>query len=405
MAFNPVKTHQIHDSLKRLLALQKSAILNVISDDLSEQHSWYLDRIFYLAHRASEQTKKRISLAINLNALNSLHSSSESMIGELNNYISNRNAAHIDAAFNQAEQGFQIYLQQAFPTDGKIDGTEADAALESLKAATHTAVTEVQKEKTKLLSEIATLSSSVSTNLDSINILSADIEAHKSASAQEVENIKASYANLSQNFEQKFSEMNVKWDESKAEKIIQIDTDVEALVEKISEKETEARKLVQSVGDALTTATYSDRAKTESDIADKFRLATIVLFSIGILIVLSNYGFYIVDHFVDENYKESPWTIATRILTALVVAIPAFYTAVESARHRTNSDRAKQRELELATLGPYIELLPSEVKSVVRERLTERYFGGSVEEHKVKSPIDLDGIIKLIETVVKSIKP
>ena len=405
MAFNPVKTHPIHDSLKRLLALQKSAILNVISDNLSEQHSWYLDRIFYLAHRASEQTKKRISLAINLNALNSLHSSSESIIGELNNYISNRNAAHIDAAFNQAEQGFQIYLQQAFPTDGKIDGTEADTALESLKSATHTAVSEVQKEKTKLLLEIAALSSSVSTNLDSINILSADIETHKSASAQEVENIKASYASLSQDFEQKFSEMNVKWDESKAEKITQIDTDVETLVGKISEKETEARNLVQSVGDALTTATYSDRAQTESDIADKFRLATIVLFLIGILIVLSNYGIYIVDHFVDENFKESPWTIATRIFTALVVALPAFYTARESARHRTNSDRAKQRELELATLGPYIELLPSEVKSVVRERLTERYFGGSVEEHKVESPIDLEGIIKLIETVVKSAKP
>ena len=119
-----------------------------------------------------------------MNALNSLHSSSESIIGELNNYISNRNAAHIDAAFNQAEQGFQIYLQQAFPTDGKIDGSEADTALESLKSATHTAVSEVQKEKTKLLSEIAALSSSVSTNLDSINILSADIETHKSASAQ-----------------------------------------------------------------------------------------------------------------------------------------------------------------------------------------------------------------------------
>ena len=87
------------------------------------------------------------------------------------------------------------------------------------------------------------------------------------------------------------------------------------------------------------------------------------------------------------------------------MAIPAFYTARESARHRTNSDRAKQRELELATLGPYIELLPSEVKSVVRERLTERYFGGSVEEHKIDSPIDLEGIIKLIETVVKSTKP
>lgn len=404
MTFNPVKSHPIHDSLKRLLSLQHSAILNTVRDDLSEKHIWYIERIFYLAHRASEQTKKRISLSINLNALNNLHSSSESIISELSNYISNRNDGHIDAAFNQAEQGFQIYLQQAFPINGKIDGTEADAALESFKIAAHSAISEVKNEKNKLLSEIYKLTEEVSENINSLNNLSNQIETGKMSSFQEIENIKSAYHDMSIVFSQQFSEMTSKWEDATTIKINKIDDDADLLLEKISEKENEARNLVQSVGDSLTTATYSDRAQTESDIADKFRWSTIALFSIGILIVLSNYVIYIVDHFVDENYSETPWTIATRIFTALVVALPAFYTARESARHRTNSDRAKQRQLELATLGPYIELLPSEIKSAVRERLTERYFGGTVEEHKVEHPIDLDGLTKLIATVLKSMK-
>ena len=404
MTFNPVKSHPIHDSLKRLLSLQQSAILNTTRDDLSEKHIWYLERIFYLAHRAYEQTKKRISLSINLNALNNLHSSSESIISELSNYISNRNDGHIDVAFNQAEQGFQIYLQQAFPINGKIDGAEADSALESLKIAAQAAVSEVKNEKTELLSEISKLKAEISTHVISLHDLTDEIENNKISSKQEIENIKSAYGNMAREFSQKFLDMNSEWDDSKNTKIKQIDDGVDSLIKRLNEKEIEARNLVQSVGDSLTTATYSDRAQTESDIADKFRWSTIALFSIGILIVLSNYVIYIVDHFVDENYSETPWTIATRIFTALVVALPAFYTARESARHRTNSDRAKQRQLELATLGPYIELLPSEIKSAVRERLTERYFGGAVEEHKVEPPIDLDGLTKLIATVLKSMK-
>lgn len=405
MAFNPVKAHPIHDSLKRLLALQKSAILNVISDDLSEQHSWYLNRIFYLAHRASDQSKKRISLAVNLNALNSLHSSSENIINELNTYIANRNTGHIDAAFNQAEQGFQIYFQQAFPTDSKIDGAEADAALSSLKSASHSAISEIKTEKTKLISEVATLSSAVSTNLDSINALSADIETHKSDSAQEIENIRTSYANLSQEFEQKFTQMNEKWEETKVLKISQIDTDVESLVGKISEKETEARNLVQSVGEVLITGTYQKTAADESKLANMFRWITIALFTTGIAIVLSNYLVHLIAAFRGTDYSETPWTILTRFLTALVISLPAFYTARESARHRTNADRARQRELELSTLGPFIELLPVETKTLIRDRLTDRYFGNFVDAHKIESPIDAETLAKIAEALSRLAKP
>jgi phage-related protein len=405
MNFNPVKTHPIHDSLKRLLALQKSAILSVASDELPDQQNWYLDRIFYLAHRANDQTKKRISLAINLNALNNLQASSENIVNELNNYISNRNPAHIDAAFNQAEQGFQIYLQQAFPTEGKTDGTEADAALASLKAASQAAISEIQSSKTALISEITALSSSVSTNLASITALNADIETHKSQSAQEIENIKSSYASLSQEFGAKFSKMNDKWDEDKAEKISQIDTDIEELVAKRSEKETEARNLVQSVGEVLITGTYQKTAADEAKLANNFRWITIALFTTGILIVLSNYIAHIYAAFEEVSYDETPWTIAARFLTALVVSLPAFYTARESARHRTNADKARQRELELSTLGPFIELLPVEIKTQIRDRLTDRYFGSSVETHTFEPPINGDNVAKLAETIAKLIKP
>lgn len=88
----------------------------------------------------------------------------------------------------------------------------------------------------------------------------------------------------------------------------------------------------------------------------------------------------------------------------MAVALPALYTARESARHRTNADRARQRELELTTLGPFIELLPNDKKAEIRDRLTDRYFGGEVEPHEVHSPIDPERITKLVEAIAK-LKP
>lgn len=70
------------------------------------------------------------------------------------------------------------------------------------------------------------------------------------------------------------------------------------------------------------------------------------------------------------------FAIAVRLLYALAIAAPAFYTARESARHRTNADRARQTELELASLGPFIELMEDKVKEEIRKSLIPTFSAG-----------------------------
>ncbi len=59
----------------------------------------------------------------------------------------------------------------------------------------------------------------------------------------------------------------------------------------------------------------------------------------------------------------------------------------------------RQKELELASLGPFIESLPEESRNALKEKLTERYFGNQIETHDIKQALDLDGVIKLIQSV------
>lgn len=64
-------------------------------------------------------------------------------------------------------------------------------------------------------------------------------------------------------------------------------------------------------------------------------------------------------------------------------------TALESARHRTNADRARQTELELASLGPFIELMKDPDKEEIRKSLIPTYFGRPVDAHEIKTVLDV----------------
>ena len=100
---------------------------------------------------------------------------------------------------------------------------------------------------------------------------------------------------------------------------------------------------------------------------------------------------------------ESLLSVAIRLLYAIAITAPAWYTARESARHRSNSDRARQTEL-LASIGPFIELMPEEKKVEIREALTKSYFGRQIEPHEVNSPLDVGGIKDLVIETIKAVR-
>ena len=97
-------------------------------------------------------------------------------------------------------------------------------------------------------------------------------------------------------------------------------------------------------------------------------------------------------------------TLLARFAIAISISVPALYTARESARHRTNADRAKQVELELASLSPFLETLPDDEKDKIISQLTPKYFGILPDDHKVESPVDITKIIeKLTDGLVRKI--
>jgi quinol monooxygenase YgiN len=169
-----------------------------------------------------------------------------------------------------------------------------------------------------------------------------------------------------------------------------------ALLMMLEERKREAARIVQVVGNIGITGNYQKIANEERTQANLWRLVTLGLFTLGISIAVSTFVMY----WGEPVSKEMLAGVGVRLMYALVIAAPAWYTARESARHRTTSDRARQTELELASLGPFIELMPSDKKIEIREALTKVYFGRTVDEHQVQGLIDP----KTVESIVDLIK-
>ena len=78
---------------------------------------------------------------------------------------------------------------------------------------------------------------------------------------------------------------------------------------------------------------------------------------------------------------------------ALLLAAPAYYAAQQSREHRGLERRYRSMELELASMNPYLELLPEELQQAVKTELASRYFGGLDGD---APPLDLDPRLNLI---------
>jgi hypothetical protein len=88
------------------------------------------------------------------------------------------------------------------------------------------------------------------------------------------------------------------------------------------------------------------------------------------------------------------------MLFAFLVLGVTVYTGKESARHRSNADRAKRVELELASLGPFVESLDKPKQDALREKLTSEYFGKEAEPHSTTPVIDPNSLVDLLKTAI-----
>jgi hypothetical protein len=316
--------------------------------------------------------------------LSQINANLQQPIAELTAFVSNLNVGHLANAVSYIDQNVLSYTWAFFPklTPSTIaEVTEAFDSIQSRSRETFAILDEKNDELRNRVSELVA----------QINAQETRLSEAQDASAKSKADMAAALASLQEIFSKDQTQRN----SDHAELLQQLKTEfatsksdylnaAQQAISALDGHRNDAARIVEVVGDIGVTGNYQTIANKESKQANIWRWITVGLFACGLtMAALTFYKFY---H--EPVTPDNTLAIAVRLLYALAIAAPAFYTARESARHRTNADRARQTELELASLGPFIELLDEKDKHEIRKSLISTYFGRPVDPHEVRTVLD-----------------
>lgn len=399
MTSSAYSAHPLHGTLEELLQLQHDPSMQdpVVAND--EQVSFLRDKIFAISELVRSLLESTPAVLASTHALNQLNKHLRVSLGELQAYISNKNPAHITNAVAQFEQNI-LQLLWGFSPQAQGPASAIPEIFDKVSKSASETIRQLVSERDQLtekIHETITLSKALQSRLELMTESAAKERAEAAAEVAKLGQIFAEKeADRAAVFEKEISK--IRSDHSQLEEDAKQSSAL--IISALEDQRSKAAQIVQVVGNIGVTGNYQRIANTEAKEANFWRWATVVFFASGVTLAAATfYRFW-----GEPVTSESLWSIAIRLLYAIAITAPAWYTAKESARHRTNADRARQTELELASLGPFIELLPAEKKIEIREQMTKLYFGREVAPHEAKSPMDVESVKELAIELAKAFR-
>ncbi len=390
--------HPLKASIAQILDIQNRPEMADTAITDNEQYVFARDKIFAMAQMIQSLLASTPALLASTTAMGQMQNHAQSLMGELNSYLGNKNPGHVVNAVAQFEQNLLPWIWGLSPALQSSSQPIAPQLLESQADMAARSIQLVKEQRDALLTRLNELEGAA-LELDKRLTEMTESAAKERAVAS------AAVANLQQLFAEKEIERAETFGKTVKISQEQLDAVANDLKEKsaativaLDTHRENAARIVQVVGNIGATGNYQQIANNEADAANFWRWATVGVFAAGIAVALSTfYKFWSIPF-----STETMGSIAIRLLYAIAITAPAWYTARESARHRTNSDRARQTELELASIGPFIELMPPEKKIEIREHLTKLYFGREIDAHKVETPVDLSGLKEFGVELIKA---
>jgi len=394
------KDHAAYGTLLRILELQLDPAFSLPAIAENEQFRLAKDKVAAMSTVLKvllEQTPTELSSA---SGLLQLQNNLTNPLNELTNFVANGNGGHLVNAASQFE-GNIMPLQWGYgPQLTGLSSNSVGPLFEDQAAATQKTINQLAAQRDEFASRVQELSTKVA---EQTALVAASVEAVTRAKADAAATVAQLEVQFSENEKLRMdaaskSVLNLSEDFSQFSSRTR--TEALELISKLETHKEEARKLVQIVGNDTVTGNYQRIAVSEGKTADALRFATLAFFGLGLAVACATFYKFWGQPFNAEN----GWAVVIRLLYAIAITTPAWYTARESARHRTNSDRARQTELDLAAIGPFIELLPEEKKIEIRERMTGLYFGKNVEPHTANTPFDATAVKDMAVELVKLLK-
>lgn len=340
---------------------------------------------------------------------------------QVNTFLGNENVGHINNAVNSFNSTFNRIRNLPFPSSkGDFDFSKSVAhfqqtvkdaydILQTSNTKLQTDLKAAQVDLTAKQTQIATLEKQLADKQTEIQTVltgyNAEFETLKTTANASVEterkkfneNIEADRKSYKEQIDADKESYKKTFDEQKTA----VDKQSSDVINDLKAKLAEANKIVNIVGNVGVTGNYQKIASQHKTNADFFRWV-----ALGFMVVMSGLLIYSIIELGSSDFNL--YKSLVRILAAAVLTYPAVYASRESTKHRHLETQNRNLELELASIGPFIELLPEDKKQEIKTSLVDKYFGKNtsiITDKKDESEdVSVSGLEKILKTILPYIK-
>ncbi len=161
----------------------------------------------------------------------------------------------------------------------------------------------------------------------------------------------------------------------------------------LEKRKKEVDEIFGAIGSAALAGNFNDIANEERSAANFWRA---VAFSF-----MAAMGAVAITAFYYTLTKTPDWeTFLFRLGTVLVIAVPAFYAANESSKHREREKLSRKNFLELSAIDAYLVHLPAEQRNDIKGKLSDKFFGVP-EIHEKSDSVSKKDLFGLLEKIIK----
>ncbi len=177
-------------------------------------------------------------------------------------------------------------------------------------------------------------------------------------------------------FSIQFTELaeKLQYEADNKEKVLVSKTD--STIQKIQELRQHAEELVHIIGNTGMMAGYQKAANSAQFAARVWQVVAVLSF-----ISLSAFAIYAFLYTVDSAFTWAKF--AARVFVASTFAILGAYAAKQAERNEAFATETRRKELELASLNPYLAELDKEIGDRLKEKMAEKFFGNGTTDKPV----------------------
>jgi len=323
-------SHPIRNLLERLTELGRSGELTDPDLLTTEANASALEATFAIVSAVQSMLDRSPALLVSGHGLTQLQNAFQSIFNELSSYQSNKNQGHIQNAKAQVEQSVMPQLWALGPT---LQTGDSGQLVEVVNQATQTARDAVQQlvtQRDALIMRQTALSQQAQDSQTRLESLTETVTKQKAEAASVVAVVQQMYAEkeaerstafalMLQELRTAFSQLQAESERTQSERLDSLRTSQE-----------QAAQIVQVVGNTGITGNYQKIANAEGKQANAWRWMTIAFFASGIAIAGATFW-----KFWHEPFStETAWSVLIRLMYAIAITAPAWYTANSNARSR-----------------------------------------------------------------------